>query len=107
MIRTDSMGVLVGRALWVILGPLLLFGTAGAVVTTPSQGWLTMVDFFYFGAIGAMVAGRWIEYASGVARDSFGEISTNRDVARYTIGIVAGGSLLWLLLKVIANYATT
>ena len=104
MVRTDSLWALVGRALWIMLGPIALSATACVIISSPGTGWQTRADLFYFAALGGMVAGRWIEFASGAARDSFGKVATKADVWRYTCGIVAGGLLLWLLVNVIANY---
>lgn len=79
--EVTSAVVLLSRMMWMMLGPMLLFLTTYAIVTSGS--WFTAWDAAFCGVVALMIAGRWVEQQSGSAMTATGEPATVRHFRRY------------------------
>ena len=104
-IRSDSALVLLGRIVWVMFGPLLLFAIACFIVTRP--GWRIGINVAYLATLVAIVLGRCIEHLGGDPKTSTGETSTPAHLRRFTLFTLVGGLALWLVANLLANYVLT
>ncbi|MHB1033586.1 MAG: hypothetical protein ACYC35_06590 [Pirellulales bacterium] len=91
------------RSVWMVLGPMALAATISVIVTS-GAGWLTPADAAYFVILAAMLAGRWIEFQGGSAKDSYGKPTTREHVRSYLIKAPAIGIAIWVLANVVGNY---
>lgn len=56
-----SLGEMVARLFWMMVGPLALAGLAYAILTS-REGWLTAADFAFLGVLAGMMLARWLEF---------------------------------------------
>jgi hypothetical protein len=89
-----------GRLLWMLFGPMMLFLSVVALATK-ANGFLTGADVFYVAALGAMFAGRWLEFRSGAAQTADGQPASARDVRRYYLLLGLSGLVVWLIASAI------
>jgi hypothetical protein len=68
------------------------------------SGWFTILDLFYFVALGGMLFGRWLEMRSGDARTGMGEPATPADFRRYMLITPVIGLALWVTANLLGNY---
>jgi hypothetical protein len=101
-LRSDSALVLLGRVVWVMLGPLWLFVTACFILT--GSGWRIGINAAYLVTLVAIVLGRCIEHLGGDPKTSIGETSTAAHLRRFIFFTLAGGFTLWLVVNLLANY---
>jgi len=94
--------VLLGRLMWMILGPILSFSITYAIVTR--EGWFTIWDAAFGVVVAMMVGGRWVEQRSGSAMTATGEPATAEHFKRYVRVLLplAGGA--WVAANVLGNH---
>jgi hypothetical protein len=99
---TSLLGIL-GRVIWIMLGPLLLVLMTFLIIET-GNGWLTAADFAFLSILAGMMLGRWLEFHAGNPQTAEGEPATARDLRRYLIGTTIIGLGVWAIANVIGNY---
>jgi hypothetical protein len=102
VIKSSSVLVLLGRAFWIMFGPMLLTATAFLILTKP--GWRTGADITFLATLAGMILGRWLEHQGGNPETSTGEPSTPADLRRFILFTLVGGLALWLIANLFANY---
>ena len=65
--QAEPLLALLGRMLWLVIGPLVLIVLTVLIVISGS-GWLTSDDLAFFPTLALMILGRWIEIRSGYGR---------------------------------------
>ena len=101
--QITSFSVLFARLTWLLFGPLALAMLTYAIVTV-GGGWLMAADVAYFVVLGAMLAGRWVEYRSGQGETAGGEPMTDDDLRRYLVGATVLGLAVWVAANVVGNH---
>jgi hypothetical protein len=101
-----SFMVLLGRLVWIVLGPLAASLTAVGIVTA-GTGWLTTLDLAYCIVVTLMVCGRWVEHQSGQATTSYGEPATWQHFRRYVIVLLPAAAAHWIVANVLGNHLLT
>lgn len=102
----NSGTVLLGRLMWMMIGPGLLVFAIYTIVTSGS-GWLTAWDLVFAIVAALMVGGRWIEQRSGVAMTATGNRSTPEDFAKYVRILVPAAVGAWIAANVVGNHLLT
>ena len=98
-----SSGVaLLGRLMWMILGPMLMFLITYAIVT--GAGWFTPRDAAFGVVLALMVGGRWVEQRSGSAMTSTGEPATAGHFKRYVRALLPLAAGVWVVANVLGNH---
>lgn len=100
---TNTLGVVVSRLTWMLIGPLVLFLTTYFILTS-GTGWRTVADVVFFVALGAMMLGRWIEFRRGAPQTATGEPATPAHLRRYIAALAIGGPLVWIAANVVGNH---
>ena len=93
--------VLLGRLMWMVLGPMLLLVITYAIVT--SEGWFTISDAAFAVVIGLMLGGRSIEQRSGTAMTATGEPATIEHFERYVKILLPVAAVVWVVANVMGN----
>lgn len=101
--ESKSLLTLFVRMYWMILGPMLIFLMAFAVVWV-GGGWRTTADFGYLAAVLATMLARWFDFHLGHPETAKGKPATPRDLSRYVIGVGAIGLALWIVANLVGNY---
>lgn len=98
-----SSGVaLLGRLMWMILGPILaLFITYGVVT---HGGWFTPRDAAFAIIVAMMVGGRWVEQRSGSALTATGKPATVEHFRRYVRVLLPLAAGVWVVANVLGNH---
>lgn len=99
----DSVGVLIARLIWILVGPVVLMFMAYAIVTAGS-GWTTAWDVAYVVVVGLMIGGRWIEQRSGAATTATGDRATMHHFRRYVVVLAAVAAVIWIAANVFGNH---
>jgi hypothetical protein len=101
--QTSSLGALVavlGRLLWMFVGPLALTVLACSLALK-STGLFTVADAAYFGVLGAMLLGRWLEFRGGSPQTMTGERATDRDLRQYLLWAAILGFAVWVIIALV------
>ena len=93
--------VLLGRLMWMILGPILSLFIAYAIVTR--EGWFTTWDAAFGVVVALMVGGRWVEQRSGSAMTATGEPATGKHFKRYVRVLLPLAAGVWVAANVLGN----
>jgi hypothetical protein len=83
-----------GRVTWMFFGPMLLVVTAAAIAMRGS-GFFSFADLFYFLVLGAMLAGRWVEFRGGDPQTATGEPASPQHLRRYLLAASLVGLAVW------------
>jgi len=94
--------VLLGRLMWMILGPILMCFITFAIVTR--EGWFTAWDAAFGVVVALMIGGRWVEQRSGSAMTATGEPATEKHFARYVRVLLPLAAGVWVAANVIVNH---
>ena len=100
--EVTSVVVLLGRPIWVILGPMLMFLTTYAIVTR--AGWFTPWDAAFGVVVALMVGGRWVEQRSGSAMTWTGAPATVEHFRRYIRVLLPLAGGVWVAANVLGNH---
>ena len=98
--------VLLGRMVWVMIGPGALLFIVYAIVTS-AGGWFGAADAAYGAVVALMVGGRWIEQRSGAAMTVTGERATVEHFKRYVRILLPGAAGVWVAANVLGNHFLT
>lgn len=95
--------VLLGRMVWLMIGPVALLLIIYAIVTN-TGGWFGAVDAGYGAVVAMMIGGRWIEQRSGAAMTVTGEPATIEHFKRYVRILLPGAVGAWVIANVLGNH---
>lgn len=93
--------VLLGRLMWIILGPMLSVFITYGIVTR--EGWFTTWDAAFVVVV-LMVGGRWVEQRSGSATTATGEPATVGHFKRYVRVLLPLAAGVWVAANVLGNH---
>ncbi|MFH1417304.1 MAG: hypothetical protein ABII12_03345 [Planctomycetota bacterium] len=94
--------VLLGRLVWVILGPM--FALLITCVIVNRAGWFTPWDAALGIVVALMVGGRWVEQRSGSAMKATGEPATVEHYKRYVRVLLPLAAGVWVAANVLGNH---
>lgn len=94
--------VFLGRLMWMVLGPVLSFFIAYAIVNR--EGWFTTWDAAFGAVVALMVGGRWVEQRSGSAMTATGEPATVEHFRRYVRVLLPLAAGVWVAMNVLGNH---
>ena len=100
--EVTSVFVLSSRLMWMMLGPMLLFVTTYAIVT--SDSWFTPWDAAFCGVLALMIGGRWVEQQSGSPMTATGEPATVGHFRRYVRVLLPLAMGIWVAANLLGNY---
>ncbi len=92
--QTTSFPAMLGRVTWMFFGPMLLVLTAVALATGGTRS-VSFTDLVYFLVLGAILAGRWVEFRWGDPQTAAGEPATPQMLLRYTVMMSLVGVAVW------------
>lgn len=92
--QSTSFRAVVGRLTWMFFGPMLLVIVAFGIARK-EQGFLSFADLAYFAVLGAMLAGRWVEFRCGDPQTADGEPATPEHLRRHTLAVSVIGLPVW------------
>ena len=99
----DPVQAIIGRVLWMIVGPILLAVTTVLIIVTDT-GWLTIYDAAYYTALALMLGGRWMEIRTGYGRTLQAAFATTEHFRRYAVRLVLWGFFAWVTANLIGNH---
>lgn len=102
--RDQSQIPVLGRILWMMVGPAMMALCLVGTMHTPRSGWLNISDGLYGVALAATIFGRWVEFQGGDPRTATYEPATAAHLRRYTVAALAVSLAVWLTAKLINNY---
>ena len=91
---------MIGGLLWMVAGPLMVFMSTVAMVVKAGVFW-TSAHGCYAAGLGAMFAGRWLEFRSGAAETADGKPASAHDLHRYYLLLGLSGLAVWLIASAI------
>jgi len=100
---TGSLAAVLGRLVWMMVGPLSLALTLYYIVTS-GTGWGTGVDLLYFVILLAMILGKWLEFRGGDPRTSTGDPAKPGDLRRYILMTLGVGAAVWAVANLVGNH---
>ena len=95
--------VLIGRLLWLIIGPIALFVLTLFIVITDS-GWLTGYDLGFYITVGLMLLSRWLVIRSGYGRTIHGSHATLETFHHYAMRLVPWAVMAWTIANLVGNH---
>jgi hypothetical protein len=98
--RMNTLPALLGRLLWMMVGPVTLLLLALSVAERRG-GWLTLPSLAYLAVLGGTMLGRWLEFRGGHPLTATGEPATAEHLRRYLLAAATLGLAVW----VVANLA--
>jgi len=99
-----SLGLLVYRLLWMVIGPTTAVVTSLIIVTTGS-GWLTRLDLMFLIAVLATLGARWASYLNGDLADDDGHPTTSLPMLRrYTFRLIPVAFSMWIVANLLGNH---
>ena len=101
--QVRSVGVLLCRVTWMLVGPAVLLLSTHAIITK-GGGWLTTWDAVFVIAAALMILARWLEQRSGTAMTATGEPSTLEHFKRYARTLAPVGAGAWGAANVVGNH---
>ena len=102
--RNNSVLAVLGRAFWVMFGPLLLTASGLMILFRTGTGWRTGADITFLATLLLMVLARWAEFSGGEPLKSTGEPATPQDLRRFTGAVMIGGLGFYVLANLLSNY---
>src|SRR5262245_15897377 len=93
-----------GRLAWMIVGPFAL-AIVAISISERRDGWLSPLDFLFFGVLGGMLLGRWLEFRYSRPLTAMGEPATVADLRRYALVLGIIGLVAWLAANLVGNQA--
>lgn len=100
--EVGSGAALLGRLMWMVLGPMLMLLITYALVTR--AGWFTPRDAAFGIVVTLMVGGRWVEQRSGAAMTATGEPAGAQHFKRYARILLPLATGVWVTAKVLGNH---
>lgn len=100
---TTSFVPVLGRIVWMMLGPLALVLLAVRIAYL-GQGWLTGVDVAFLAVLGGVILARWLEFRGGNPQTATGEPATPDHLRRYSLAVLAVGLAVWVLANLLGNH---
>jgi len=97
-----SLGGIIARLCWMMLGPLALVALAYGIVKS-GEGWFTGADLAFLGVLAVTMLARWLEFRGGHAETADGEPATPAHLRRYLTGAALIGLGTWTIANLIAN----
>jgi hypothetical protein len=88
---------------WLGFGPIFALLSLVSVAGN-SAGWLTLIDAVYFVLLGLLPLSRWLEFCQGKAETPAGKPATWADLRNYFLIVSVGGTVAWMIAKLICNY---
>jgi hypothetical protein len=92
--QKNAVRAVLGRLTWLFFGPILL-AFVTVVIATRHEGGFSFSDLVFFLVLGAVLAGRWLEFRSGDPRTATGEPATLQHLHRYTVALTGIGLVVW------------
>lgn len=102
-LRSNSFLPILGRLLWMLLGPLAL-GVFAITIIKTGNGWITGADIAFLLVLGLMLLGRWLEFQGGNPQTADGQPATRQHLVRYLFFGATAGLGLWVLANLFGNY---
>jgi hypothetical protein len=99
--RTTTGPALLGRLVWIMVGPITLFLLAISIVDRRG-GWLSLTSLAYFPVLGGTVLGRWLEFRVGHPMTATGEPATTEHLRRYALAATALALAGWVVAHLLA-----
>jgi hypothetical protein len=100
---TGSSAAVLGRLVWMMIGPLSLALTLYYIVSS-GTGWRTGADVLYFVILAAMIVGKWLEFRGGDPRTSSGDPVKPGDLRRYIVMALGVGVAVWAVANLVGNH---
>jgi hypothetical protein len=107
VVKNNSILAMLGRAFWVMFGPLLLTSSGLMILFRTGTGWWTGADITFLATLVLMVLARWAEFSGGEPLKATGEPATLQDFRRFTAAVLIGGLAFYLLANLLSNYVLT
>ncbi|MEX2141640.1 MAG: hypothetical protein WD894_20410 [Pirellulales bacterium] len=104
VVKNTSVLAVLGRAFWVMFGPLLLTASGLMILFRVGTGWRTGADITYLATLVLMVLARWAEFSGGEPQTSTGEPSTIQHFRRFSAAVLIGGLAFYILANLLSNY---
>jgi hypothetical protein len=101
--NATSLGDILTRIFWMLLGPLLLAMFAHLIITL-GNGWFTGADFGFLAVLAGMMLARWLEFRGGHPQTADGQPATPGHLRRFLLGVAVIGFTLWVIANILANY---
>jgi len=98
--QNSSAGCLV-RLFWMFMGNIILFLCITYIFHNRVRG-LALVDLGYWLTVVAMVAARWVDISSYHGDTVTGEPATLSHWRRYTVLLVVGALIVWIIIHLLA-----
>jgi len=98
-----SLTVVIGRLVWMLVGPMVLAAITYNIVTR-GVGWLTVWDATYGIVVLLTIAGRWVEMRSGSALTATGEPATIEHFKRYLVILLVVAAVVWVVANALGNH---
>jgi hypothetical protein len=95
---------MLGRAFWMMFGPLFLVAFGLMIVLRAGPGWMTGTDIAYLGTLVLIILGRLAEFSGGQPETATGEQATGKDLRRFTALVLMAGITFYLLANLLSNY---
>jgi hypothetical protein len=102
--KNNSVVAVLGRAFWIMFGPLLLTASGFMILFRTGTGWRTGADITFLATVVLMVLARWAEFSGGEPLKSTGEPATPQDLRRFTGAVLIGGLVFYILANLLSNY---
>lgn len=101
--QAPTLGVVLGRITWMVLGPFAILLCAFAVAEH-GEGWFTLRDALLFLFLALTFLGRYVESRGADPRTSIGEPTAPGALGRYGLGLVLAGVALWAVANLLGNH---
>jgi small-conductance mechanosensitive channel len=101
--QTTSIGAVVARVFWMMLGPLMLLVMAFTIAKN-GNGWLSGVSIGYLGVLAATILARWLEFRDGAALTSDGQPMTTQLLRRFVVLAAVVGLAVWVVANVLGIF---
>ncbi len=101
--QAPTLGVVLGRIMWMVLGPFAVLLCAFAVADH-GQGWFTLRDALLFLFLALTFLGRYVEFRDADPRTSTGEPAAPGALRRYGLGLALAGVALWAVANLFGNH---
>jgi hypothetical protein len=91
----DQSGGCMLRLFWMVIGNILLFLAALAILERPSR-MLGFADLFYWMTVACMLAARYIDIRHFDGRTADGQVATMANWRNYALWVCVAAIVLWL-----------
>jgi hypothetical protein len=100
---TTTMPALIGRILWMMVGPITLLLLA-LHIAQQRDGWFTLPSLAYFFVLLGTFLGRWMEFRCGFPMTAMGEPATTDHLRRYALASGTLGVAIWLIANLVGDH---